>query len=497
MSSQDGLSDGAMAFNAVRSRKRPAASISQNVSSPNGQNQSFFFVDPASSTREKRAHVMRHHIQTKRKQNMLATQTDRQSCREPRVFPWMIKSGGNGIGPNPRPIRKAVSTTTPPPSHTYLEPDHRSSGIDQTPDLKTDYLATLAYDASVPWAEDQLIDMWTSRLTYWSGQNEHLKAKILQAAVRHRITFEAVILGYCSRWALHLSHSSDDSVFRHYESRVRQAIINKTDRGGIALDDDTISLALVGLALQEERFGDKDKAREYARQAKDLQVHRKSRPIDAVGRPVLLYFLAIMEPPTSGVSLDEASKLVDFLHVARQSMEKDATSHYLREVPQRSAVFQYDSPLFQLLSSGPRPSQVPIDRRFFVVNKNVPTTEWARTAGLIYVMLSLYDFCGEKRKVIRFLEYLQQLIQDYGLDRNPACESFLYLLLEETFSADLRDPERAWRANEILDIHKRLPFELQFRFNELLLDYLMLNPSVTTVEAFERDVRAIVHSEVC
>jgi hypothetical protein len=386
--------------------------------------------------------------------------------------------------------------TTPPPypaAQSYSESDDGSFEIDQPPDSRID---TPPNYASVPWAEDQLVDMWTSRLTYWSGQNEHLKGKIFQAALRHRITFEAVVLGYCSRWAQHLSHNSDDSVFRHYESHVREAIIKKTDRGGAALDDDVISLALAGLALQEERFGDKDKAREYARQAKDLQVHRKSRPTDPLGRPILLYILAIMEPPASTVCLDEVNKLVGFLRIARQSMEKDADNHYLKEVPQRSATFQFDSPLFQLLSSGPRPSQVPIDCRFFVVNKNVPTTEWARTAGLIHIMLALYDFGGEKSKVVRFLEYLQQLVLDYGLDRNPACESFLYFLLEETCSADLREPERAWRANEILDIHKRLPFELQFRFNEMLLGYLMLNPSITTVEAFERDLHAIVHSKV-
>ena len=106
----DGLHDGTMAITTVRSRKRPTTTLTQTLSSSNGQNQSFFFVDPASSTREKRAHVMRHHIQAKRKQSLLATQTDRQSCYEPRVFPWMRKSSGHEVNPNPRPIRRAVTT---------------------------------------------------------------------------------------------------------------------------------------------------------------------------------------------------------------------------------------------------------------------------------------------------------------------------------------------------------------------------------------------------
>lgn len=495
MSSQDGLGGETVAVAPSRPRKRSTVTTSPTASQ-NGQNQAFFFVDPASSTREKRAHVMRHHIQAKRKQTMLATQTDRQSRREPRVFPWMKKSNGN----EEKPIRNAGSMRTSPQAARHTSPKSSPESDRSYPDTRTATptsqdvsTSTPSYDASVPWAEDKLIELWTTRLTYWSGQNEHLKQKIFEAAIRHRITFEAVVLGYCARMGYHLNQSPDDSMIRHYESRVRQVIINKTDGDGVRLDDDTISLALTGLALQEDRFGDKAKAREYARQAKDLQVHRNSPSTDPFGRPFLLYLLTTLEPPESAVEPDEAIKLVAFLRTARQCMDHDASHDYLTDVPERSTTFQFDSPLFQLLSSGPRPSQVPADCRVFVVNKNVPTMEWARTAGLVYIMLSLCDLCGDKSRVARFLEYLQRLVLEYGLDRNPACESFLYFMLEETYSADLREPDRAWRANEILEIHKRLPFELQFRFNEMLLGYVMLNPPITSVEEFERNLRANLH----
>lgn len=78
--------DGLIATKQSKSRKRPA------VSTGPVQTQEFFFVDSASSTREKRAHVMRHHIQAKRKQHMLATQADRQLSRSPRYLPWRKKS---------------------------------------------------------------------------------------------------------------------------------------------------------------------------------------------------------------------------------------------------------------------------------------------------------------------------------------------------------------------------------------------------------------------
>lgn len=335
-----------------------------------------------------------------------------------------------------------------------------------------------------------------------------MKNRILQEALRNRTTFEAVILGYCARWELYLTPPradgfKDSSRVRFYESRVRQAITtNQASRSSQAFDEESLALTLTGLALQEERFGDKDKACEYAEQAKELQLYQQRQSINAVNtvnaacRPFLLYVLGTMDPRSSTVESDETAQMVDFLHVAHQSTTADNDENYLKEVPQRSTTFQFDSPLFQLLSSGPRPSQVPLESRNFVVNVNRPTNEWARTAALIYIVLALSEFRQQRSKVVRFLDHLLQIVADYGLDRNPACESFMYFLLEETFDSDLRQPDRAWRTNDLLQIHKRLPFELQFRFNEMLLGYLMVIPPVTTVEAFEKGLQEMKQAKV-
>lgn len=49
-----------------RRRRRPADGDSH------AKNQSFYFVDSSSSSKEKRAHVMRHHVQEKRKQRKVS-----------------------------------------------------------------------------------------------------------------------------------------------------------------------------------------------------------------------------------------------------------------------------------------------------------------------------------------------------------------------------------------------------------------------------------------
>lgn len=321
--------------------------------------------------------------------------------------------------------------------------------------------------------------------------------------MRNRTTFEAVILGYCARWELKLAPVREDgyidkSRVQFYESRVRQALMTKRPyHSNQPFDEESLALTFTGMALQEERFGDKDKAYEYAAEAKELQLHRQRQSINAVNavnavcRPFLLYVLGTTDPRSLALTSDEVDQMVDFLHMAHQAMTADNTENYLKEVPKRSATFQFESPLFQILSSGPRPSQVPLENRNYVVNVNKPTNEWARTAALIYIVLALSDFRQQKSKVVRFLDHLLQLIAKYDLDHNPACESFMYFLIEETFDSDLRQPDRAWRTIDLLQIQKRLPPELQFRFNEMLLGYLMLIPPVTTVEAFEKDLQEL------
>ncbi|PCH08458.1 Hypothetical protein PENO1_005480 [Penicillium occitanis (nom. inval.)] len=502
MSSQDGTVE----VNPARVKKRSTAATAASQNGPQ-QSQSFFFVDPASSTREKRAHVMRHHIQAKRKQNMLAGHADRHSRREPRVYPWMKKSNVSSDANDSKPLRGVITTKS-----TFYKTEESSNTVvrltDSLTGFRKDPFATLAFDASVPWAEEYLADLWTSRLTYWSGQNTHMKNKIFQDALRNRTTFEAIVLGYCARWELNLAPPREDgyrdnSRVQFYESRVRQALVTKQPyRSNQPLDEESLTLTLTGMALQEERFGDKDKACEYAKQAKELQLYLQRQSISAVNavnaacRPFLLYVLGTMDPRSSTVTSDEMAQMVDFLRTVHQAMTADNDENYLKEVPRRSAAFQFDSPLFQILSSGPRPSQVPPENRNFVVNVNTPTTEWARTAALIYIVLALSEFGQQKSKVVRFLDHLLQLIADYGLDRNPACESFMYFLIGETFDSDLRQPNRAWRTNDLLQIHKRLPFELQFRFNEMLLGYLMLMPPVTTLEAFEKGLQEMKHGKV-
>ena len=68
--------DNSTAQKPARSRRR-----SSRTSSENAARQSFLFVDSTSS-REKRAHVMRHHIQMKRSQNAMTEKPGQQTSSQ-------------------------------------------------------------------------------------------------------------------------------------------------------------------------------------------------------------------------------------------------------------------------------------------------------------------------------------------------------------------------------------------------------------------------------
>lgn len=71
-----------------RRRRRGADAESQP------KNQSFYFVDSTSSSKEKRAHVMRHHVQEKRKHRKLSHGSlQPEQAPEPTVWPVRTDSG--------------------------------------------------------------------------------------------------------------------------------------------------------------------------------------------------------------------------------------------------------------------------------------------------------------------------------------------------------------------------------------------------------------------
>lgn len=157
-----------------------------------------------------------------------------------------------------------------------------------------------------------------------------------------------------------------------------------------------------------------------------------------------------------------------FLRGAEELVKQQNTDTYLSAVPQRREAFQMENALFPLLSSGPRPSRVPQDSRKYVL-ESPPTQKISQSAALIYITAALWDFQDSPSKTRRFLDRLCSMVKEHELDRYPACETFLWLLLEEGYDPDLRDSERGWSTGALVEKLKQLRPDLQFHFNEMLM----------------------------
>ncbi|KAJ5491845.1 hypothetical protein N7453_009942 [Penicillium expansum] len=439
-------------------RRRRAA---ESTSTP-PKNQHFYFVDQNSSSKEKRAHVMRHHVQEKRKQRKMSRGTSpTEKTLDYTSYPakkeagdvekTRLESSSTAVQnpPNGETSLQIRFSNMKPQPHTSALP-HIGSPITILDASRRDPFASLPIEYDN--LDIELADYWRNKLTYWSGQNLHVKNQIFRTAMGNPLSFKAVVLSYCARWKAQLYGMSDSPEIRRHVGEAAKLIDNATSGSALVRADD-LAMALGGMALHEGRFGNKQRAQ----------------------------------------ILTEQQWLLTFLRGAEDLMRQHSSPEYLLQAPHRLKAFEMECPLFSLLSSGPRPSQVPHESRVYVV-RDAHTQEVTRTAALIYITAALWDFQESPNKTDRFLHFLCTVAKQHHLDRDPACETLLWLLLEEGHETDLQDPERGWSTGELLRAHKRLRPDLQFQFNEILMSFLSFQTPIRGVTAFEEELRHSAHS---
>ncbi|CDM29266.1 hypothetical protein DTO013E5_5959 [Penicillium roqueforti] len=477
-------------------RRRRAA---ESTNTP-PKNQHFYFVDQNSSSKEKRAHVMRHHVQEKRKQRKMSHSTtptehipDYISYPAKKEAETAEKTGlesRSTAAPNftngETSLQIRFSNMKPQPHAPALPPI--GSPITILDASRRDPFSSLPmeYDNS----DIELADYWRNKLMYWSGQNLHLKNQIFRTAMGHPLSFKAVVLSYCARWKAQLYGMSDSTEIQRHVGQAAK-IIDDITSGSVLVRADDLAMALGGMALHEGRFGSKELAQIYVNRAVQVM-----RPRTGSNKPVevfIHYIRYLMMPEGPDISFTEQQWLLTFLRGAEDLMRQHSSPEYLLEAPHRLTAFQMEGPLFSLLSSGPRPSQVPHESRVYVV-RDAHTQEVSRTAALIYITAALWDFQNSPNKTDRFLQFLSTTTKQHHLDRDPACETLLWLLLEEAHDSDLQDPERGWSTGELVKAHKRLRPDLQFQFNEILMSFLSFQTPIRGVNAFEEELRNSLHN---
>ncbi|PYH49645.1 uncharacterized protein BP01DRAFT_330935 [Aspergillus saccharolyticus JOP 1030-1] len=419
----------------------------------------YLFVDDQLSPRERRAHVMREH---NRKRGLRRTST---------------QSGGQNNPTNPpapTPTSHGALNVWYPSPATSLD-SFRKDPFDSLPAVNS-------------LTDQELADAWVSKLSYWSGQNHYIKFQIYKTAIAHPVCFQAVILAYCARWRARLyRHQSSPEVEQHL---LRAATM--LEQASHQKKDSNLAMAFAGMSLHENRFGDNESAAmNYEDQAVGILRMRGRQDPKGVDEVFLHYVRILKMPREFALSHDDRVHLVHLVRGAKELKRKHNTAAYLSSVPQRRTAFQMASPLFCSLCPGPWPTSVPQGLHKYVIDLNISSHELSRTACLIYITTALWEFQHEPDKTSRFLAHLNELVAQYTLDRNPACETFIWLLIEERCSPDLRESERAWRTGELLKRIKQLPPVLRGDFSNILFSYLMLEDPAVEAGEFEREIFAL------
>lgn len=329
----------------------------------------------------------------------------------------------------------------------------------------------------------QLVDCWTTKLAYWSGQNTHMKIAAFKQAMLHPMTFYVTILTYCARYQAHVLGLPNTPQSAQYASTAERSlsryIANTADSS-----DQNIIMAFSALSLQEERYGSKEKATSHLKQA---MVRLKPRSGEYVFQDTFFHYVRFTMA-SRGLTLG-ATEVYQLLSFLRNAESASQDRRLIDQAPARTSAFQFTTPLHLLLSSGPHPSHVPSEERRWVV-KYGSLHDLCRIASLIYITLYILDYRDTPGKCSRFLESLLEKVRMHHLDRWPSTETLIWMLLEEPCHSNSKDRARAWVVGDIMEIVQKLPEQLNYQFSELLLRFLMLRPPdlEISLDKFERDI---------
>ncbi|OJD16285.1 hypothetical protein AJ78_03536 [Emergomyces pasteurianus Ep9510] len=443
----------------------------------------FFFVDESTSNKGKRSHVMRQYIQGRRKERSAALfgGLPHQLPRKPRYLAWRkvsdeeVSSVGNCQNQQtPFQSKKTVIGKTqavPFTARPYKEFDNAPGLLSLQTTIaptRTDPFDTLPRSFN---EEDRhLMDCWILKLTSWSGQNHFMKKSVFREAMQHPVTFHVCVLTYAARYLASVRRINDSPQCSSYiftAENMLTAYLKKGQRRG----DFVSTMALTALSVQEARYGSRQKSRHYLDAA--VQSLRSREQERLLGDTYTHYGRLTMFKRDLPFNMKHASQLLSFLRNAESLAYSHSRPEFISIAPRRKIIFEYMTPLHQILSGGPHPSQIPEKERVWVLKYELSSL--CRVSSLVYLNKALWDQRESPEGCIRYLDCLIENVHEH-LEPNFPVESFSWLLLQDICDIDLRSSDRAWFVGDIMENLKQLPQSLQFQFTELLLSFLMLKP---------------------
>jgi hypothetical protein len=175
-------------------------------------------------------------------------------------------------------------------------------------------------------------------------------------------------------------------------------------------------------------------------------------------------------------------KCAEHLALVQVGMQNNAVLR--SQQPLRYSVFQPGQPLYKLLASpnGPRYTETGQFKQII-----------SRVAALMTINTAIWEYRHSGELSESFLAELKDNITYNDLDRdgNTSVEALIQILLSGSTNPLLLHTERPWFVGRMLKVSKRLSRPTFERLNNLLLDFLTLNPGLRAlVLGWEDELRA-------
>lgn len=457
----------------------------------------FHFVDP-SDKKSARVHVMRHHLQEKKKLQTKRLESNLHSGRiGGSALPWRKKQSNLQQPSHLKPKSSHLNEHQPLTEQALLPYDPVRGIMHRVPSPRTmlsaarkDPFETLSLRLNDE--EHDLVDCWNTTLRCPSGQqaDTYMVDNVFQYAIRHPLTLQSTILTYCARFRAQCFGFTETPQSQHHKALTAQRL---SEYLAVASNpnDNNVAMVLISMAIQDELFGKREVAHG---QMAVIQRMMRERPGWHKLPEVYLHFscyIMVPHPQRGQIGTTQYTLLREFLRDVEWLSFEQSTASFKSQVSQRHNLFYPGSSLHNMLARQPSSTDGVDDKRFNATD-DAPASmqDLCRTACLIYINAALWDHRNSYEKTAKYLDYLAAVVNQHSLDRSPSPQLLTWLLIEDNASdPHMRNHERAFLVDEILKIAKNLRRSLQIWFDETLLEFLMLRAVIPGVLEWESEIR--------
>lgn len=331
-----------------------------------------------------------------------------------------------------------------------------------------------------------LEEFYHDKLYYCSGPDpacDYAKNILWKHTLDDKVTFQSVPLMLAAGHRASCSPTDNNQKsFEQYvqstepalECYLRTTLDNDATRAG------KFAMVRAGQALGEARFGSPSRSQTRISEALTVLQQRKGaiHPVTTTWIHFVYYMMQVSSKPSDiSVSQDEASAFTTFLQSAERLSLLQRSHTWSRRVASRERLFRPGSALHNMLATpaelSPKEKEARQSRPWDIVrgqSDRIPAV--ARLACLLHINAALSDLRDSYENTAAYLDYLEDKVRQFQLDRYPTVESFVWILMEQESDPEVRSHDRPTFVGKLLRVSRRMDAPVCDWLADTLLRYL-------------------------